>query len=378
MDVEISVTQSDKQVSVAVAGQPVVTFQTGEALALKPVSIAKPWGAEIWYTGIEARGVSEVELGGRSLPISWLFAACPELLGGVAAADIILLKILAPLAEPVYGDLYLELHEQKREVYVITGVDASAWPEGTGYIRMGLADQRENLKSRFLDAIQDYEVLRRLIDDALDQRRLQAGIALDSPLEPSQLKRWLAELELEHPEWMQAERQLREEMNRFTELQPLRPGDVVKVPTHTPHALQHGVRAVEFQTPVYERLILSYAQKVLTQNHWNSAEAIEKMVLQAYQPAALDLLSEAQGCRVERVVRFDDFEVCRYTLESGASVDIETPQKYALLMGIAGKSELGSAELQPEQALLIPGTFQPKALRNDNQDSLIFLFAYPL
>ena len=85
------------------------------------------------------------------------------------------------------------------------------------------------------------------------------------------------------------EKNLRQEMNSFTSMHTLRVGDVISIPTYTPHALQHGVRAIEFQTPHYERQILSFAQKVLTQSDWDTESAIANAVITS-EPASTHLI----------------------------------------------------------------------------------------
>ena len=97
-------------------------------LCLKPIAIAKPWGQEIWYTGIEVRGQSLVEaaVGGFTTPLPWLLSLAPMRFAGGADKSLCLLKVLDPLPDEVYGDLYFEMHEQKREVYVVTHLDQTA------------------------------------------------------------------------------------------------------------------------------------------------------------------------------------------------------------------------------------------------------------
>ena len=79
-------------------------------------------------------------------------------------------------------------------------------------------------------------------------------------------------------------------MESFTRLLDLRVGDVVRVEPYYPHSLQHGVRVVELQTPTYERFIISFAQQVVTQDHWDSEHAIAHMSLdpapEPQQPSA--------------------------------------------------------------------------------------------
>ena len=148
----------------------------GQPIALSPLAIPKPWGQEIWYTGVEARGVCRFGARDRQTPIPWLQAAVPEDELGGAGEALVLLKILDPVAEPVVGDLYFELHEEKREVYVVTNIDEAAWPDGTGYIRMGFAEDKLKeyagdvaaFRASYRQAVQDYEVVRREIDALAD------------------------------------------------------------------------------------------------------------------------------------------------------------------------------------------------------------------
>src|SRR5690606_327598 len=185
---------------------------------------------------------------------------------------------------------------EKREVYVVTHVDRNAWPDGRGAIRFGfdqVARQRaasdEAFRQQFLSAVADYEQLRRAIDRHCDEIRREEGVGLTEPVDAATLKRWLGVVPAP---LLERERQAREAMNAFTHMLPLREGDVVKVPCLTPHALQHGVRTVEFQTPVYERKILAFAQKVLTQDHWDTSEAVELMSLEAGSLEALSVISQ--------------------------------------------------------------------------------------
>jgi hypothetical protein len=349
-------------------------FASDQAIALSPVHIPKPWGEEIWYTGMEDRGIALAGHAKRAVPLPWVLSALPEQLTANREQGIILLKILAPRPEEVFGDLYFELHEEKREVYVVTAVDERAWPDGEGAIRFGF-DPRvrteypddQAFRKAFAGAVSDYEAVRREIDASLDQRAAEEGQEGDR-------EAWLADLPAE---LTAKEKTLREAMNRFTALKPLRVGDVVKVPTLTPHSLQHGVRTVEFQTPVYERLIVAFAQKVLTQSHWDTAKAVELMKLEAEPEASFERLSAGEGVVVERIVDFDDFEVRRFTLEPGAVARIPSPPDYAVLMQVQGELALGVCPLQPEQAVLLPRGWESPALTNESANTMIFLVAYP-
>lgn len=345
-------------------GRPL--FRVGESISLCPVSIPKPWGQEIWYTGIESRGQALAGIAGASVPLAWLLAAFPRMLTGSDGRGLVLLKILDPLPTEVYGDLYLELHEEKREVYVVTHVSPSAWPNGTGAIRYGASPQQlaasgdiEAYKAAFLKAIRQYEHVRRQIDQQLDAIGGDRETALLSV--PAALR--------------EEEVALREQMNAFTALKPLRVGDVVKVPLNFPHSLQHGVRTVEFQTPVYERKILSFAQKVLTQSHWDSEYAIEHMVFE--EPVSdLEQIDAGSWGHEERIVSFPDFEVRRICLNSGASYVLKT-DGYALAMGILGEVNVPGAALGPEQAVLLPPRGETTVVQGIARQQSVFLVAFP-
>lgn len=335
-------------------------FATDSAIALQAVHIPKPWGEEIWYTGMEDRGVARAGHTGRDVPLPWVLSALPAALCHRRERELMLLKILAPRPEEVFGDLYFELHEEKREVYVVTAVDRGAWPDGVGAIRFGFdPDVRQqypdddSFRRAFRQAVADYESVRREIDTLLDER---------AALPPAQIE---------------AEQERRAAMNRFTALKPLRVGDVVKVPTLTPHSLQHGVRTVEFQTPVYERLIVAFAQKVLTQAHWDTEEAVALMQLDTPPQPPSEMLLDTGGVRVERIVDFPDFEVRRLVVEPGAEFDLPTPDDYALLIVVQDVLALGGCGLAAEQAVLIPRGWRPRRFRHSGAQPLILLLGHP-
>jgi hypothetical protein len=322
---------------------------------LVKVEIPKPWGRELWFTGMETRGESAVRTAAGDVPLSEYLARAPERL--VRHAPLVLLKILDPRPEPVLGDLYFEVHAEKREVYVVTHVDPEVWPDGRGRIRYGMdqtvragyADDT-TFRSDYLRAVEAYEQVRRRID---------AGECV--PVE--------------------AERVARAAMDRFTALATLEIGDVIAVPTWVPHSLQHGVRVVEFQTPTYERYVISFAQRVLTQDHWDSAFAVPRMTLGA--PPAAPLETIAPG--VERIVAFDDFSVWRVTLAGGTTYELPEHPAYALCMTVRGTLRLGALTLGPERAALVPGaTLADEPLRrslalvsNPAATPAVFLIAAP-
>jgi len=346
------------------------TIDLDAPIELLTVDIAKPWGREIWFTGIEARGECAVRTPTGPLPLSKYLALAPgHLLRG---QPLLLLKILDPKPEPVTGDLYFEVHREKQEVYVVTHVDRTAWSDGIGGIRFGMnqalraefADD-DAFRAAYLLAVADYERIRRHIDGATTAPPGAAAHAGASAADVA----------------IAQEPAARAAMERFTALRPLTAGDVVVVPTWLPHSLLHGVRVVEFQTPTYERYILSFAQQVLTQSHWDTAYAVPRMTLDA--PAAVDFAAIAPG--VEQIVRFNDLHVWRVTLAPQQSFDLPAHPAYALCMTVNGSVQIGALALGPERAAFVPGATLADAARrralasvyNAGNVSATFLIAAP-
>lgn len=336
------------------------SFDPRQPIELQPKIIDKPWGQEIWYSGVEQRGVCDFGEISSNTPIPWLQAVLPNEAAGRAGEALVLLKVLAPSSKRVQGDLYFELHEKKREVYVVTHIDRRAWPDGVGYMRYGFDRRRLGqfpneaaFRAAYLESVLNYEKQRRLLDALFEQ----GGEA-----SASQITR---------------EEQLREHMEGFTHLQPLQEGDVVQVPTGLPHALQHGVRVVEFQTPTYERKILSFGQKVLTQDHWDTREAVAQMLLLPPAAAPTGLSTREVGVARDQIVDFPDFEVHRVCIQPGKSWRPAVQASYQLLIVIAGEMALEGLLYESERALLLPRHWQGSVAARDAAAPLVFLLARP-
>lgn len=225
--------------------------------ALEPVAVEKPWGREVWYSGVEARGESRVRVAGGALPLSRYLRAHGR------SADIVLLKAL----QPNKGDLYMEVHDAKWEVYAVDEVDEALWPRG-GQMLLGANQSRraalgEGFRAALLEAAQRAESAGR-----------QGGTALA-------------------------------DVAGFLNAVVLRPGDMVAIPPRMPHSLRRGVSVIEFQTPVFERKILAASQPVATQNGWDSAAAAAAM--------NIDLAPDVRSARRMRdtgeTIRSADFSV---------------------------------------------------------------------
>lgn len=350
-------------------------------LSLQPVYIPKPWGQEIWFTGIEARGVSQIISDTGITPLSWVLALAHEQVLGKHVASLNLLKILDPLPDEVFGDLYFELHEKKQEIYIVTHVDKTAWPSGIGAIRYGFStDKRKtyasdaNFLSAYKQAVLDYAAVRREIDQQLDVLRKRDGIAANEPVSAAQMQQWLSSIAVALQD---KELQLRKAMESFTALRSLRVGDVLAVPLRTPHALQHGVRTVEFQTPVYERKIVSFAQKVLTQAHWDTEEALQLAELDTPADSVFPVLQNSDGILLEQIVSFDDFVVQRLQLAPNANFSCSTQNCYCLMMTVVGRVTVAGVVLEVEQASLVPASAQEVLLQNPFHEAATVLLAYP-
>ena len=311
---------------------------------LETVSIQKPWGQEVWYSGIEQRGVSTV----KSVPLPWLLSVFGDYLG--CAGSPMLLKILAPFPEPNLGDLYFEMHEKKIEVYVVTQIDPDAWPTGSGKIRYGfdqdVIKEFESVGS-FLDsyqlAVTEYRLIRNEVDAKLGSLKKQQGLVAADLFTPAEYNKLIAQID---PDLNAREEQLRKIMYRHTGMLDLSIGDVVTVAPMVPHSLQHGVRVIEFQTPHYERYILSFGQEVLTQDHWDTDSALAGARTEISTPTPTVQISPG----LDLIADFDAFKVTRLMLEPGNSTNT-LHTNYTMIIGVAGEMALDDlTTVGPEQA----------------------------
>ncbi|MBV1877571.1 MAG: hypothetical protein KUG79_08010 [Pseudomonadales bacterium] len=349
---------------------------------LQTIGIDKPWGTEIWYTGIEARGICTV----NGIPLPWLGLCLNESIYGNCAEkdrhqDPILLKILATRPEQDYGDLYFEVHQEKTEVYIVTDIDHTVWPSGIGQIRVGFNPHKqkeyssvEEFKTAYLGAVTSYQKIRNQIDQRLDEKKLAAGFSLSEPVATHQLEQW----QLSLPDSMiRSEATLKQQMYAFTAMQSLRPGDVIRIEPFTPHSLQHGIRVVEFQTAHYERHILSFTQKVLTQNHWDTQQGLKNVRLTPQESSALKVTAESSQNTVELAAEFDQFSVYRITLPV-EGIYTHNLSQYSLVIGITGQIIVNDASVTSEQGYFIPAAAsQPVTFKNLSNQTGIVLFAVP-
>ena len=236
-------------------------------VALEPVTVAKPWGSETWYSGIERRGESRVCLGAETEPLSAFLVR-----HGRTTPPILLKRLVLST-----GHLYLEVHRTKHEVYVVDRVDRTAWPDGRGELLCGV-----NSAARA-----------ELGDAGLRHAFLRAAEAAERGETPTTA------------------------LDPLMHRHRLAPGDSIEVKPGVPHSLRQGVEVIEFQTPVYERLILAASQPVQTQNHWDSAAATEAMHL-APQPPPRPASTELH----QALATTPTFNVTRYRLAKGETLPL--------------------------------------------------------
>jgi hypothetical protein len=345
-------------------------------MKLDRIHIPKPWGQEIWYTGIEQRGVCGIQ----TIPLPWLLDVFGALLTGTNDVTPILLKILDPLPDEIYGDLYFELHNEKREVYVVTHVDNRAWPDSVGKIRYGFSQAKiseyadaQTFKQAYLEAVEAYHQVRKQIDARLDRLRSNHQVGKNDIVPVAIRKQWQREID---PHLLKREEVLRKAMNSFSALRDLRPGDVVQVHPHTPHSLQHGVRVIEFQTPHYERYILSFAQKVVTQDHWDTEKALDQVQLEAAGIAEIEI-TDAGAADLEPIIAdFEEFTATRILLKPGMNWTLNA-ETYCLVIGVQGTATIGNDSMQPEDGYYIAAPSQPVSICNNSSVAATFLVARP-
>lgn len=313
----------------------------------------KPWGAEVWYTGIEKRGVCGVtSRSGVQLSLPEYLTLLAGEGGGIETPP--LLKILDPFADPERGSLYLEVHEEKWETYIVTCVSEKLYPTGAGEVLFGFSQEKLSsfhgneraFRDALLAEVRSYEILRRKLDgeSSFDENgrsvyAQQADVA-----------------------W--------KKVRSFFGSRRVRVGDVIAVPPFMPHSLQAGVRVVEFQTPTYERLILAFNQKVLTQSHWDSERAIEMSRL-TLEPSAI----QENASHWQRIVHFPQFSVFRCDLPGGREFELpdSTSSVPATVFVISGEIEICTRaegqllRVSTEQAALLPRAQQAFTIRSISQ-----------
>jgi len=251
---------------------------------------------------------------------------------------------------------------------VVTEIDKTAWPSGTGIIKAGLHPDKiteyqkihgekwsDFLLKNFKQAIAEYEMLRRQIDESTE--------SISTELTAQELS-------------------LREKAAAFVGDCSVRVGDIVSFPVFQLHSLQHGIKVIEFQTPHYERLIVMFSQKVLTQKHWDTADALSKILPEIYELPELERLHKSAGILAERFVDFPQFTADRISLDTNHVWNDQLNGQYHLLITISGQATVfpengQSVIMNPEEALFLAVGMGSYRLMNTGDTPLIYLKAMP-
>lgn len=258
--------------------------------ALRPVAVAKPWGREVWYSGVEARGESGVCTTAGVEPLSHYLGERGR------TKPVILLKAL----QPTRGNLYLEVHETKSEVYVVDRID------GRGRMLLG---PRPDVLARMGEAAFRAAARRAAGKAEAGEAGIEAVQSFMNPVE-------------------------------------LRPGDVVTIPLRVPHSLLKGVHVIEYQTPVFERKILAASQPVATQQGWDVDAAVAVMDL-----SVLPTIGSPQQNGTSVIARTPDFTVTRHKLANRKAFGV-TPWSVGWV--VRGTLCCGELRFQARTAFLAP------------------------
>lgn len=362
------------------AGEAFVAFDVPlhEPLRLIPVAVPKPWGREIWYSGAEKRGTSRVALKtpeGSPVEVALPFV---EIALGIALVDrqsaLVLLKELDPFDVPFYGELYTEIHLQKSEIYIVSGLGRICCPARHGFVKLGVQvheahpSEQSELGVTMAAALSEYEDVRKKVDALLaaggfDFAAQVAAGALGPQLVLDAKQRLVPAELLKHEE------QAYRKASACFQLHEIRLGDIVRVPTHVPHALQPGVRVIEFQTPHYERMILSSNQKVMTQETWDVASGLSLLAPGATDVAAAAITrsEDRAGELVTHVVSFAGLDVLAIGFESnGTGSELAEERQSVKITGLDNTKDVtfvvqileGSAsfELGSTKSVCVAGT----------------------
>ena len=236
----------------------------------KPVILSegrleKGWGDEILHTMIEGRFVADVTdtAGEKKSKLPDVLKLFPGSFGIDPEDNLVLLKILSPKKEPKIGDLYLEAHWEKYELYVVTDINKEVWEDGKGKVACGLNPQLvEEYRDKYQEKWQErYKKDFRAASDAY-RREIYAKYTAK---------------EIKPPD--EKESDFRDAVYRFIGYREVEIGDVLIFPKGTVHSLRHGIEVAEILSPHYERGVIVPTLKPVTSfgGEWFTDEAFSAM-----------------------------------------------------------------------------------------------------
>ena len=125
-----------------------------------------------------------------------------------------------------------------------------------------------------------------------------------------------------------------------------------------------------------------FAQKVLTQNHWDTEDAISKMKTEVYHPPKLECIHKSECLNVERFSDFPQFNFDRIRLEPKNTYEDQLDGRYQLLIIISGRAAVfsqpgNSINLKTEESLFLPLSMGSYLIENIGEIQMICLKATP-
>lgn len=310
-------------------------FNFSQGFLMQPKTIIKPWGKEVWYSGIEERGVCLVKSITNDLtsPLPYVIEVLnvfnSETNSKKNNKKIILTKRLVPLPEKEKGNLYYELHQKKKEVYIVNEISKKAYPtKKTGKIKIGMDQnhfQKYSSFEKFKNEFLKISISCKKIIDQLFQEKKNS---------------------FKYQKLNEKKKKYFEKLEPFFRYVDLEIGDIIRISPFIPHSLQHGVSVVEFQTQHYERSILSFEQKVITQEHWDTKKALslikKKDVFASENNFKNDvkIIQKKKSSNIifEKIKGFDEFNTERITIEKDLFNLKE--KNYCILFVVSGEVEI--------------------------------------
>ena len=125
-----------------------------------------------------------------------------------------------------------------------------------------------------------------------------------------------------------------------------------------------------------------FAQKVLTQEYWDTTAALKKMMKEVYSSPPPKLVYESDMVRMEQFVDFPNFKAHRVLLEPGGSFHQKLKGGYHLLIAVTGDTIVDGKGFQekisPSEAMFMPAAALEYLLINAGNQTLILLSAQPV
>lgn len=307
---------------------------------MQPKTINKPWGKEVWYSGIEERGVCLVKsiINDLTSPLPYVLEVFNIFNSRIKSRinskinsqkKIILTKRLVPLAEKEKGNLYYELHQKKKEVYIVNEISKKAYPiKKIGKIKIGMNQSYFQKYSSFEKFKEDFLKIsiscKKIIDQLFQEKK-------SNP---------------KYQKLNEKKKKYFEKLEPFFRYVDLEVGDIIRISPFIPHSLQHGVSVVEFQTQHYERAILSFEQKVITQDHWDTKKALSLIKKKDIFASEYSFKNDVKVIQkktpsniiFEKIKGFDEFNIERITIEKDQFNLVE--KNYCILFIVSGEIEI--------------------------------------